>query len=609
VSSRSGIGTGTLAITIAVVTFASFMPALWADFVTWDDDYNFLSNPHYRGLGWSQLVWMVTSAWSGHWTPLTWLTLSLDWTLWGMNPAGYHLTNLLLHAANGAVLFVVATRLLARALPDGSTTGIRSGAAVAALVFAIHPLRAESVVWVTERRDVLSGLFYLLTVLTYLRAADAEPAGRRRWLTLSATAFVLAMLSKAIVMTLPLVLLVLDVYPLRRLPSRWQEVTASRVRPLLLEKIPYAVVALAGALAAVSLATEFKTSAEYPLWARPGVFGYDLIFYLWKTAAPYGLSPLYELPDRWDAADPRLVVGVLLPVVLTIMLIVWRRRWPAALAVWSAYVVTLAPVSGLTVHTGPQIAADRYTYLAGLGIALLAGGGIALVGRADWLGPALQRVVAASTVAALAGLAVLAWHQSEVWRDSLSLWERAVAVDPSCARCQRGLGAARYAAGDAPAAVGPLRRAVALRPGNPEFHADLGVALLWLDRAGEALSHLERATRAFPDNPNLQASLGAALVRTGRFEEGQRQLEAVLRRRPDHIEALTAMGFALAESGRGTDALGYFERAVARSPRTPGAHYGLARLYLALGDRPRAERELAWLRAFDPGLAERAQRR
>jgi cytochrome c-type biogenesis protein CcmH/NrfG len=157
--------------------------------------------------------------------------------------------------------------------------------------------------------------------------------------------------------------------------------------------------------------------------------------------------------------------------------------------------------------------------------------------------------------------------------------------------------------------VGPLRRAVALRPGNPEFHADLGVALLWLDRAGEALSHLERATRAFPDHPNLQASLGAALVRTGRFEEGQRQLEAVLRRRPDHIEALTAMGFALAESGRGTDALGYFERAVARSPRTPGAHYGLARLYLALGDRPRAERELAWLRAFDPGLAERAQRR
>lgn len=600
---------GPLALAIVVVTFASFIPALWAGFVDLDDDYNFLSNPHYRGLGRSQLVWMVTTGWSGHWAPLTWLSLSLDWALWGMNPAGYHLTSLLLHAANGAVLFVVATRLLARALPRASTASIRAGAAVAALVFAIHPLRTESVLWVSERRDVLSGLFYLLTVLTYLRAADAEPTSRRRWLMLSVTAFVLAMSSKAIVMSLPFVLLVLDVYPLRRLPSRWQEATASRLRPVLLEKIPYALVALAGGLAAVRLATEFKTAAEYPLWVRPGVFGYNLIFYLWKTVVPYGLSPLYELPSRWDVRDPRLVVGVLLPVVLTIMLYVWRRRWPAGLAAWGAYVVTLAPVGGLAVHTGPQIAADRYTYLACLGIALLAGGGIGLVHGVGWLGPALRQLVGAGTVAALTGLAVLAWHQSEAWRDSISLWEQAVAVDPSCARCQRGLGASRYAAGDAPAAVGPLQRAVALRPSVADFHGDLGVVLLWLDRPGEAVSHLEQATQAFPDNVNLQASLGAALVRTGRLEDGERQLEAVLRRRPDHVEALTALGFALAESGRRTDAERYFEYAIARAPRAPGAHYGLARLYLELGDRPRAERELDWLRAFDPRLAERAQGR
>jgi Flp pilus assembly protein TadD len=598
---------GTLAI--ALVTFASFMPALWADFVDLDDDYNFLSNPHYRGLGLSQLVWMLTTAWSGHWAPLTWLSLSLDWARWGMNPFGYHLTSLMLHAANGAVLFVIAARLIARALPGASTASIASGAAVAALVFAIHPLRTESVVWVSERRDVLSGLFYLLTVLTYLRAAEAEPTGRRRWLMLSVTAFVLAMSSKAIVMSLPLVLLVLDVYPLRRLPSRWQEATASRLRPVLFEKIPYALVALAGALAAVKLATEFKTAAEYPLWVRPGVFGYNLIFYLWKTVVPLGLSPLYELPSRWDVRDPRLVVGLLLPVALTIMLCVWRRRWPAGLAAWGAYVVTLAPVGGLAVHTGPQLAADRYTYLACLGIALLAGGGMCLVQNAGWLGPAVRQLVGASTVAALAALAVLAWHQSAAWRDSISLWEQAVAVDPSCARCQRGLGASRYAAGDAPAAVGPLRRAVALRPNVPEFHGDLGVVLLWLDRAGEAVSYLERATRAFPDNANLQASLGAALVRTGRLEDGERHLEAVLRHRPDHVEALTALGFALAASGRRTDAERYFEHAIARAPRAPGPHYGLARLYLELGDRPRAERELAWLRAFDPRLADRAQRR
>jgi Flp pilus assembly protein TadD len=303
------------------------------------------------------------------------------------------------------------------------------------------------------------------------------------------------------------------------------------------------------------------------------------------------------------------VAGVLLPAIVTVVLFVWRRRWPAALPVWTVYVVTLAPVGGLAVHTGPQLAADRYSYLACLGIALLAGGGLGLAQRAVGLLPSLQRFMAVSTVAALAGLAALTWHQSQVWRDSLALWEQAVAVDPSCARCQRGLGSSLYKAGDAPAAVVPLRRAVALRPDNPEFHADLGLVLLWLDRPGESLSHLERAAQAFPQNPNLQASLGAALVRTGRVEAGELHLEAVLLRRPDHVEALTTMGFVLAESGRETDAVRYFERAIARAPHAPGAHYGLARLYLALGQQARADRELAWLRAFDPGLAERARRR
>jgi protein O-mannosyl-transferase len=606
---RTRLGCGALALAIAAVTFGSFAPALWSEFVEWDDDYNFLSNPHYRGLGWRQLVWMVTTAWSGHWAPVTWLTLSLDWTVWGIKPFGYHLTSLLFHAANAAVFFLVASRLLGRALPGLTTNGTRAGAAVAALAFALHPLRAESVAWVSERRDVVSGLFYLLTVLTYLRAAETEAGRRRRWLALSVTAFALAMMSKAIVMSLPLVLLVLDVYPLRRLPSRWADATAARIRPILLEKVPYVVMALAGASAAASMATEFTGVADYPLWARPAVFSYDLAFYLWKTLVPYGLSPLYELPGRWDPRDPRLMLGLLLSASVTIALLVWRRRWPAGLAAWIAYVVTLAPVSGLVVHTGPQIAADRYTYLACLGFALLAGGGIGLLGRADWLAPGVRRFVTVAATVMLAGLAGLAWQQTEIWHDSVTLWEHAVAVDPQCARCQRGLGTSRHTAGASAGAIEPLRHAIALRPEIPEFHADLGLILLWLNRAGEAVPHLERATAAFPANSQLQTRFGAALIQTGRVDDGRRQLEAVLGRRPDHVEALTTMGFALTQSGRPTDAVSFFERAVARAPAAPGAHYGLARVYLALGDRRGAERELVWLRAFDPALAERARLR
>jgi Flp pilus assembly protein TadD len=277
--------------------------------------------------------------------------------------------------------------------------------------------------------------------------------------------------------------------------------------------------------------------------------------------------------------------------------------------VWSVYVVTLAPVGGLAVQAGPQITADRYTYLACLGVALLAGGAVGALLDANGLRREVRALVTAGTIAALGGLAVLAWQQSGVWRDSVTLWEHAVSIDSACARCQRGLGASRHAAGASAAAVDPLRRAIALRPDLPEFHADLGLVLLWLNRPGEAVPHLERASLAFPTNPELRARLGAALVQSGRLDDGQRQLQAVLRHRPEHVEALTMMGFALAESGRPDQAVAFFERAVVRAPTAPGAHYGLARVYRTLGDQAGVERELAWLRTFDPALAQRAQSR
>src|SRR6059058_1354082 len=204
-------------VLIALVTVAAFLPALQNQFVSWDDAENFLDNPHYRGLGWSQLHWMWTTH-LGHYIPLTWMTLGLDYLLWGMNPVGYHLTSLLLHAANAVVFFFVVRRLLARALPSPSEHGyaLAVSSGVAALVFAIHPLRVESVAWATERRDVLSGLFYLLTILMYLRAREREERGRG-WYWLSVAAFVGALLSKSMVVNLPVVLLILDVYPLRRL--------------------------------------------------------------------------------------------------------------------------------------------------------------------------------------------------------------------------------------------------------------------------------------------------------------------------------------------------------------------------------------------------------
>src|SRR5207247_358874 len=219
---------------IALVVIACFLPTLRNDFVLWDDDLNFTDNPSYRGLSWPHLRWMFTTVLGGHYQPLSWVTLGLDYTLWGLDPTGYHLTSLLLHAANAVLCYRLVRALLARAFDRASAPG-PAAAAAGALFFAIHPLRVESVAWASERRDVLSGLFYLATVLAYVRMAAAErTGGARRWYLVSLACFVLSLLSKAWGMTLPIVLVLLDVYPLRRPPR-------------LLEQAPYAVLALGAA--------------------------------------------------------------------------------------------------------------------------------------------------------------------------------------------------------------------------------------------------------------------------------------------------------------------------------------------------------------------------
>src|SRR3989475_7927741 len=254
---------------VALFTLAAFLPTLQNQFVSWDDDKNFLDNPHYRGLAWTHLRWMWTTH-LGHYIPLTWMTLGLDYLLWGLNPVGYHLMSLLLHAANAVVFFFVVRRILTRALPSLSERGhaLAVSAGFAALVFAIHPLRVESVAWATERRDVLSGLFYLVTILVYLRACEREERGRR-WHWLAVATFVCALLSKSMVVNLPIVLLILDVYPLRRLGGGlgWGRAPARRVY---VEKIPFVLLAAAASAIAVMAQSSVHAAASLAQLSLPG---------------------------------------------------------------------------------------------------------------------------------------------------------------------------------------------------------------------------------------------------------------------------------------------------------------------------------------------------
>jgi len=442
------------AAVVVAAAIAAFLPALSPDFVNWDDPGTLLDNPHYRGLGPRQLLWMFTTFHMGHYMPLTWLTLGWDYVMWEMSAWGYHLDNLLLHAGAALAFYFLALRLLRFALeplpplpnplpPGGIGVGdsairLRLAAAAAALFFAVHPLRAESVAWVTERRDVLSGLFYVAAALAYVKAVSDGP--RRVGLFWgSVSLFVCALLSKSIAVTLPVTLLALDIYPLRRLGGavgwrRWH---------VWGEKLPFFALAIAAAAVAVLALLPLgnaRSLAEMSPLVRLVLVLYAQAFYLVKTVWPMALSPLYGFP----VDVTYLHLG--LAVTGNLLALAALRFAPALSATWVVYTLTLLPVSGIF-HNGPQAVADRYSYLACLPWALWVGAVMAWRPRRA---PALRGValaLRALVVAALLGLGALTWAQAGIWHDSIALWTHALRVNPDSRDAHGFLGKAYDDAG------------------------------------------------------------------------------------------------------------------------------------------------------------------
>jgi protein O-mannosyl-transferase len=594
-------------VALALLAFLVFAPALWNGFVEWDDDVNLLRNSQFRGLGWPQLRWMVTTILMGHYIPLTWFTFGLDFTIWGMDPFGYHLTNLILHAANTALVYVIARRLLRRStsLPE-PCLGI--AAAVASVFFAIHPLRVESVVWVTERRDVLSGFFFLLAVLTYLLSTEHADRRRRWFLTAAAASFALALVSKSITMTLPLVLVLLDVYPLRRLGGD-QGWTGPAARRVWVEKLSFFGLGAAGAALSyyAVYANSFLTPlTQYPWPARIAMTLYSVAFYVTKTALPLGLSPMYELPARLDPWELRFVASALLVAVVTVATLALRRQWPAGLAVWLYYGIVLGPVTGL-IHSGHQLAHDRYSYLSCLGWALLAGGAVGAVLRATArrrVRPFIATVAGVAVLVWFAGLAFLTVRQNEAWRDTESLWLYALQADPECAVCHSNLGAYLVNQNLVEPALQHLQRTIELRPERLKTHGNIGLGLLKLGRVEEAIPRFELALEEDPHDVGFLTNLSVALMRQHRAAEALPYLARALERDPGHILARTNLGTALAKLGNSSEALKQYRLVLALDADAPPPHLGLATLYRENGDMVSARREYETLRALKSPLAE-----
>jgi Flp pilus assembly protein TadD len=603
---RSRLWTWGLPLLLLAVTAITFLPSLANDFVDWDDNVNLLKNPAYRGLGWAQLHWDFTNVLMGHYIPITWLTFSVDYALWGMRPFGYHLTNVVLHVANALLFYLVTLRLLAF-VPHGGDLARRLGAAAAALLFAIHPLRAESVAWATERRDVLSGFFFLLTVLGYFAATGAS--GRRRTLLLGASvgAFALGLGSKSIVMTLPLVLIALDLYPLRRLTLRRPFWPAQRA--VIVEKVPYVALAVLGAgvsYYAVSVNHFLTSFDEYPWPARIAMGLYSGWFYVTSTLLPFGLGPVYELPARVDLLAPMFLVPTVVVLALTALVVLLRRRSPWALTAWGVYLVILAPAAGI-IHSGHQLAHDRYSYLSCLPFAVLLGAAVVAVSRVV-AGGQLRRSIAVCGAGALAMwlgvLAVMTWGQVQIWRDTETLWAYAIDSEPTCAVCHGNFGVHLGNKDNVVASVYHLERAVSLRPGRASYHTNLALQILKLRRFDDAVRHLDVALRLDPSSADALTVLGVALLTEGRPRAALGPLRHALNVDASHVIARTNYGTALARVGDDSSAIRQYRRAIATDPETAPPRSALAILLARRGQIDEALVQYEVVKRLDPRLAE-----
>jgi tetratricopeptide (TPR) repeat protein len=559
---QGGIGPIAPAL-VGLATLLVFLPVLRNQFVNWDDEVNLLSNPHFRGLGGDQLRWMFTTTLGGHYIPVTWLSFGLDYVVWGMRPAGYHATSVVLHAANAVLFYFVARRLL-RSSVQADGRSLTLGSAAAALLFSLHPLRVESVAWATERRDVLMGFFALLCLTAYLGAADRGRLGalHRGWYWTAVGLFGLALLSKSVAVGLPVVLLLLDVYPLRRSAREPDKAGRRTLLRLALEKIPF--VLLAAAVAAVTLTVgaghRLMTSIEtLGVLQRLAISAYSLAFYLWKTVAPWPMSPLYTLFHPVVPWSATYLLPATLVVVVTLATILGYRRWSAGLIAWASYLVLLAPVVGI-LHNGAQIAADRYTYLPCAPWAILGGAGVAWsrqAARNGTLSPPVGTAVMGATAIIIVAFAGMTVRQVTVWRNSITLWTHAASVEPES--------------------------------NNPIFY--LGWALTDAGRLDEAKAHFERALRRVPDNlPDLKAQLdlhlGILEQRAGRPGEGERYFRDALAQDSTHAVALIRLGSVLLQQGRAAEAEAAWTRAADADARW--SQYPLWQLGQAIEQVPTA---------------------
>lgn len=602
-----------ICLALALVTIGVYVQVLGFDFVNYDDPDYVTANKFVKdGLTPSGFVWAFTHFHAGNWHPLTWISHMLDCQLFGLHAEWHHLVSVLFHAANAVLLFLLFDTL----------TGARWRSAMVAALFALHPLHVESVAWIAERKDVLSTFFGLLSLIAYTHYAhciSSQSPKSKTWFLRAIAFFVLSLLAKPMLVTLPFLMLLLDIWPLKRIQDTClRSFLSPQFGKLAIEKWPWFVLTAVSCLITVIAQKSggaLASAENFPLRYRLANAIVAYFDYLLKSCWPFHLSVFYPLPHALPAGSVLLAAAVLL--IISIVAVASLRRWPVLFVGWFWFLGTLVPVIGL-IQVGGQAMADRYTYVPLIGVFLAAVWSIA---------EGLRRFKI-SLISLIAGTAALAFfssvtvYQQKYWRNSLSLFAHALAVTADNAPAHNNMGTALAAVGKREEALAHYQEAVRLDPNNPHYQNNLGTAFLRAGqpaaavehyqaalsadpkfaeaysnlgtlflsqhRLGEAITNLSEAVRVDPENGLARSNLGNALLAAGRLDDALVQYLEGVRLNPDDATLHLNAGLALLKANRADEAAVQFSIAARLNPASPEAHFEFGRQLFLQGNFPRA---------------------
>jgi tetratricopeptide (TPR) repeat protein len=571
---------GIICLLLATATLALFWPLKNCDYLYLDDPTYTTSNPHVRqGLTLDGVVWAFSTRQASNWHPLTWLSHMLDVDFFGLGPGGPHMENLLIHIANTVLLFLLLREF----------TGAHWRSAFVAALFALHPLHVESVAWIAERKDVLSTLFWFLTLWTYgryARESKVRSPKSKLYYALALLAFVLGLMSKPMLVTLPFVLLLLDYWPLGRLPnfsspvsdghphvSNFAPLTSrlSPLLPLLWEKIPFFVLsAISSVVTLFAQSKAMGSLATFPIAARLENVIVSYARYLGKTFWPAELALPYPHPGQWPIVW--VISAVAIVAGLSAAALRFGRKMPFVITGWFWFLGTLIPVIGL-VQVGAQSMADRYTYvpLVGLFILLVWGADAAL---ARWHLPEIVARAAAAMV--LGACAIRTADQLRYWQNSETLFRHSIAITKNNPLAYSNLGYYLYNHGHWEEAIEDYHQALRMNPSDYASYDNLGFCYYNQGHLEEAITNYQQALRINPNDANTLNNLGTALTRRKQLPEAIQCYEAALRARPDYPDAHNNLGVVLDEIGRTGEAIRHYNMALRLAPDDVQAHNNLA---------------------------------